>query len=175
MNHIWRWANLLFTLALRFKVVVYYTFILDTRIPVFMCVHICTELWLWICHTFDALVSDCIHTYINCKLQYIRLIFVYIMTYQTMVEGYLIIRRSTINSCVMWLLKICHVKVFDVLWRWEAGRNACVLAVLLFVTARLSIRPSSRNISSKYGRILLKLVYFSEIYREEPISIKIWK
>jgi hypothetical protein len=48
-----------------------------------------------------------------------------------------------------------------------------MLALLLFVTANLSIRPSSCNNSALNGKIFLKLVYFSKAYREESVSIQI--
>jgi len=34
------------------------------------------------------------------------------LIFQTMVEGVLILRRSWINRCLIWLLKFYHVKVF---------------------------------------------------------------
>jgi len=33
------------------------------------------------------------------------------LIYQMMVEGILILRRSSINGCVVWLLKFFHVNV----------------------------------------------------------------
>jgi len=66
---------------------------------------------------FGLLVSGCIHTHVNCKLEYIRLIFICMLIYQMMVEGILILRRSSINGCVVWLLKFFHVNVVDLLWR----------------------------------------------------------
>jgi hypothetical protein len=47
-----------------------------------------------ICHIFGVLVSGCIHTYINCELEYTRLVFVSILIYQTMAEAVLILRWS---------------------------------------------------------------------------------
>jgi hypothetical protein len=67
--------------------------------------------------TFGVLVSGSIDTHIKCKLEHIRLIFMCMLIYQMMVEGILILRRSTINGCVVWLLKFLHVKVVDLLWR----------------------------------------------------------
>jgi len=49
-------------------------------------------------HMFGMLVSGCIHTHVNGKLEYIRLIFMFMFMYQMMVEGILILRRSTANT-----------------------------------------------------------------------------
>ena len=55
--------------------------------------------------TFGVLLSGCINMHVNCKLEYIRLIFMYMLIYQMMVVGILILRRCSINRCVVWLLK----------------------------------------------------------------------
>ena len=66
---------------------------------------------------FGVLVSGCIHTHVNCKVEYIRRIFVCMLIYLIVVEGIVILRRSSINGCVVWLVKFFHVKVVDLLWR----------------------------------------------------------
>ena len=109
-------SNLAVTLALKFKVAVYHTCNLDLSIHVCICVHRCTELWLWICQSHIwLLVCGCIHTHVNFKLDNIRLIFMRLQIYQTMVEGTLILRQSSVNGCLVCLLKCFHVKVVDLL------------------------------------------------------------
>ena len=70
-----------------------------------------------------------------CKLEFIRHIFMYMSSssssssichgvgplvdpfvYQMMLEGILILRLSSINDCLVWLLKFFHVNVVDLLW-----------------------------------------------------------
>jgi len=46
--HIWGWSNLIVTLSFKFKDPVYHARNFDLSIHVCMCVHRCTELWLWI-------------------------------------------------------------------------------------------------------------------------------
>jgi hypothetical protein len=69
-----------------------------------------------LCLIFCILLSGCIHMHMNCKLEYIRLIFMCRLIYQTMVEGILILRRGLINGCLIWLLKFSLMKVVDLLW-----------------------------------------------------------
>jgi hypothetical protein len=51
-----------------------------------------------ISHTFGILVSDCIYTHVNGKLEYIRLTFLCTLMYHMMVEDIPILRRSTANT-----------------------------------------------------------------------------
>ena len=51
-----------------------------------------------ISYTVGILVSGCIYTHVNGKLEYIRLIFMCMLIYQMMVEGILILRKSTANT-----------------------------------------------------------------------------
>jgi len=51
-----------------------------------------------ISHMFGILVSGCINTHVNGKLEYIRLIFMFMLMYQMMVEGILILRQSTAST-----------------------------------------------------------------------------
>jgi hypothetical protein len=53
--------------------------------------------------TVGVLVSGCIHRHANCKLEYIRLIFIGMLIYQTMVECILILRWSSIHGCLVWI------------------------------------------------------------------------
>ena len=69
-----------------------------------------------LCHVFGIFVSGCIHTHMKCKLECIRLIFMCMLIYQMMVEGILILRRSLINGCLIWLLKFFNMKLVDLLW-----------------------------------------------------------
>jgi hypothetical protein len=54
-------------------------------------------------YIFGILVSACIHMHINCKLEYIRLIFMCMLIYQMMVEVIPILRRSSTDGCLVWL------------------------------------------------------------------------
>jgi hypothetical protein len=66
--------------------------------------------------TFGVLVSGCIYTHVNGKLEYIRLnIHVYVDN-QLMVEGILILRQSSIFGCLLWFFKFFQLKVVDLLW-----------------------------------------------------------
>jgi len=55
--------------------------------------------------TVGVLVSGCIHRHVNGELEYIRLIFMCMLIYQAMVEGILIVRRSTANK-YMYILSL---------------------------------------------------------------------
>jgi len=69
-----------------------------------------------LCHIFGILVFGCIRMHINCKLEYMRLIFMCMLIYQMMGEGILILRQSSTDGCLVWLWKYFHVKVVDLLW-----------------------------------------------------------
>jgi hypothetical protein len=43
--------------------------------------------------TFGLSVSGCIHELVNCKLEFIRLIFMCMLIYQTMFEGIIILNK----------------------------------------------------------------------------------
>jgi hypothetical protein len=47
--------------------------------------------------TFGMVVSGCIHTHVNCKEEYIRLIFMCMFNYQMIVESILILGQSLLN------------------------------------------------------------------------------
>jgi len=66
--------------------------------------------------TAGTLVSGCIYRHVNGKLEYIRLIFMCMLIHQMMVEGILIVRRSSEFGCLAWLFKFFHVQVVDMLW-----------------------------------------------------------
>ena len=85
-----------------FKVVVYHACNLDLSIHVYIDVlnYGCGS----INHTCGVLVSSCTHTHV-------RLLFMCMLIYQTMVERTLILRQSSTNGCLVWLLKFIHVKV----------------------------------------------------------------
>jgi len=68
-----------------------------------------------LCHIFGILVSGCIHMHMNCKLGYIRLIFICMLIYQVMVEDILILRQALIKLCLIWLLKFLNMKLVDLL------------------------------------------------------------
>jgi hypothetical protein len=68
------------------------------------------------CHIFGILGSGCMHMHINCKLKYIRLIFICMLIYQMMVDGILILRQSSTDGCLVWLWEFFHVKLVDLLW-----------------------------------------------------------
>jgi hypothetical protein len=59
-----------------------------------------------ISHTFGILVSNCTHTQANCKLLCIRLLFMCMLKYQTMVQGTFILRQSLTNGWLLWLFKV---------------------------------------------------------------------
>ena len=67
-------------------------------------------------HAFGVLVSGCTHMHVNFNLERNRVLFMCMLIYQTMVEGILILRRSSIG-CLVWLLKFFYVKVVNLLWR----------------------------------------------------------
>jgi len=68
--------------------------------PVYVYVDILNYDCGYISHTFGILVSGCIHTHVNGKLEYIRLIFMCMLIYQTMVEGIPILRQNAANTHV---------------------------------------------------------------------------
>jgi hypothetical protein len=57
-----------------------------------------------LCLIFGILIPGCIHTHMNCKLEYIRLIFMCMLIYQMMVEG--ILRQGSINGCLIMAIEV---------------------------------------------------------------------
>ena len=64
-----------------------------------------------ISRTFGVSVSGCTHKHVNCNLEFIKLLLMCMLIYQPNVEGIIILRRSSTDECLMWLLKFFHVKV----------------------------------------------------------------
>ena len=60
-----------------------------------------------IVRTFGLLVSGCIHEHVNCKLEFIRIIFMCMLIHQTMVEGILILNK--------WMSGVV-IEGLDLLW-----------------------------------------------------------
>jgi len=52
----------------------------------------------YIGHTFGILVSGCIHTHVNCEVEYIRPTLMRMLIYQTMFENVLILRQSSTDG-----------------------------------------------------------------------------
>ena len=72
-----------------------------------------------ISHTCGVLVSGGTHTCVNCSLERIRLLFMCMLIFQTMVEGTLILRQTSTNGCLVWLFKFIHMKVVDFVVEFE--------------------------------------------------------
>ena len=69
-----------------------------------------------ISHTFGVLVSGCTHMHANCNLECIRLPLMCMLIDQVMDEGAVILRQSSTNGCLVWLLEFLHVKMVGLLW-----------------------------------------------------------
>ena len=120
--HIWRWSNLVVTLALKFKVVLHHAYNSDLSIHVSICIKYKDVLNYSsgsISHTFGVLVSGCTHMHANCILECIRLLFMCMLIYQMMVAGNLILRQSSTNGYLVWSLKFFHLKVVDFIVEFE--------------------------------------------------------
>jgi hypothetical protein len=57
------------------------------------------------------------------KTHSIRLQIMCMLMHQTMAECAVILRLSSTDGCLVWLLKFFHVKVVDVSWSWETRRT----------------------------------------------------
>jgi len=57
--------------------------------------------------------------HVNHNLECVRLLFMCMLIYQTMVEGTLILRQSSTNGFLVWSLKFFHVKVVDFIVEYE--------------------------------------------------------
>jgi hypothetical protein len=112
--HILSWSNLVVTLALKFKVVLYHACNFDLSIHV-SCMYkdVLNYGSGGISHTFAELVSGCTHMHANCIIESIRLVFMCMLIYQMMVESTLILRQSSTNGFLIWSLKFFHVNVVD--------------------------------------------------------------
>jgi len=88
-----------------------------------------------ISHIFGVLVSSCTHTCANCNLECIRLLFMFMLLYQTMVEGTLILKQNWTNGFLVWSLKFFHLKVVDFIMEFEKKdihiHVSCVVVFLL--------------------------------------------
>ena len=120
--HIWRWSNLVVTLALKFKVVLYHACNFDLSVHVSICVRYKDVLNYGIgsiSHTFGVLVSGCTHMHANCILEYIRLSYMCMLIYRMTVAGNLILRQSSTNGYLVWSLKFFPLKVVDFVVEFE--------------------------------------------------------
>ena len=103
-------------ISTKFKFAVYHVRILDTSIHV---LRVCIDVFHYVCgtlnHIFGVLASGCTHTHLNCKLGYVRLLFMCMSICHTIFEGTRFRERISAEVCLLWLLIFFHVKVVDLL------------------------------------------------------------